>query len=289
MPDGRHRDRLLAGIGTSAHGRSRDAAHPALPDFEFAHRSPGVPPVRRVHVLTSLLCLLAATAAAAMPAVPYRLEPPKTALAKRSAAEIALLEKLNRADRKHLPRLEVVVVPEDWTDDGISHSPMPAVWPAAIPHPTAIAVDVAGQAFGAYAHGVLVRWGPVSSGRRGDETPAGFYHLNWRSKGRHSTVDEDWFMPWYFNFASRGGLAFHEFALPGRPASHACVRLLGRDARWLYGWGEGWVLGPDRSVVAYGTPVAIVGRYDFAAPPPWRSPAWLSHPVTLPLTLPVPG
>lgn len=230
-------------------------------------------------VLVHLLVCLSVSSASAS----YRLEPPRAALAKRTPAEIALLEKLNRADRAHLPRLDVLVVPDDWTD---AHSPMPHFWPAAMPYPTAIAVDVPAQAFGAYAHGVLVRWGPVSTGRRGDQTPAGFYHLNWKSRGRHSTVDEEWFMPWYFNFASRGGLAFHEFALPGRPASHSCVRLLQRDARWLYDWGQGWVLRPDRTVLAAGTPVAILGAYDFATPPPWRSP--LAAPaVTLPLTLPV--
>ncbi|MCW5892991.1 MAG: L,D-transpeptidase [bacterium] len=244
-----------------------------------------MPPVRRL-AWPALLCLLAATGAAAMPAVPYRFEPPRTALAKRSAAELALLEKLNRADRAHLPRLDVVVVPDDFADDGLTHSPMPAVWPAALPYPTAIAVDVPGQVFGAYAHGVLVRWGPVSTGRRGSQTPAGDYHLNWKSKGRHSTVDAEWFMPWYFNFASHDGLAFHQFALPGRPASHSCVRMLERDARWLFAWGHGWILGPDRKVLAHGTPVAILGAYDFAAPPPWRSAAWLSRPVTLPLALP---
>lgn len=241
----------------------------------------GVRSVHLVLVVDVLLVLSVSIASAS-----YRLESPRAALAKRTAAQLALLEKLNRADRAHLPRLEVVVVPDEWIDDELAYSPMPEFWPAALPHATAIAVDVPMQVFGAYAHGVLVRWGPVSTGRRNSQTPAGLYHLNWKSKGHHSTVDEEWYMPWYFNFASRQGLAFHEFTLPGRPASHSCVRLLPRDARWLFGWGQGWILAPDRTVMSNGTPVAILGAYDFASPPPWRSPDAATVPIPLPLALP---
>ncbi len=58
-------------------------------------------------------------------------------------------------------------------------------------------------------------------------------------------------------------------ALPGRPASHACVRLLERDARWIHDWGDGWRLDEDgRSLQAPGTPLWIVGDYDFDSPHP---------------------
>jgi hypothetical protein len=77
-------------------------------------------------------------------------------------------------------------------------------------------------------------------------------------------------MKWYYNFHNKRGLALHELELPGRPASHACVRLLARDARWIYDWGEGWTLDePGWSVLEPGTPLWILGTYDFSAPPPW--------------------
>ena len=90
-------------------------------------------------------------------------------------------------------------------------------------------------------------------------------------------------MPWYFNFQNERGLSFHEYALPGRPASHACVRLLERDARWLYAWGGGWTL-DERGweVLTRGTPVLIIGCYAFGDEPPWRSVAWLAKGVELP-------
>jgi hypothetical protein len=97
-------------------------------------------------------------------------------------------------------------------------------------------------------------------------------------------------MPLYFNFDNERGLAFHQFTLPGRPASHACIRLLERDARWLYGWGEGWTLDERGwTVLDPGTPVLILGQYDFNAPPPWRSLEYLATGVKLPEEAPPPG
>jgi len=79
------------------------------------------------------------------------------------------------------------------------------------------------------------------------------------------------------------GLSFHQYALPGRPASHACIRLLERDARWLYGWGEEWELDArGRTVLRNGTPVLIVERFDFESQPPWRSPEDLLRGIVLP-------
>jgi hypothetical protein len=89
-------------------------------------------------------------------------------------------------------------------------------------------------------------------------------------------------MPWYFNFHNTRGLSFHQYALPGRPASHACIRLLERDARWLFDWGEQWRLN-DRgwTVLEQGTPVLILNCYNFDQPPPWRDTAWVGRGVTL--------
>jgi lipoprotein-anchoring transpeptidase ErfK/SrfK len=197
--------------------------------------------------------------------------------------QIALLEKLNRRDVEHLPRAKTLAVPEDFALDELAYSPLPLAYPWAEAYPKAIVVDQPSQVFGAYEQGRLVRWGPISSGRREHPTPAGLFHLNWRSPARRSTDDPDWFMRWYFNFDNRRGLAFHQLELPGRAASHACVRLLERDARWLYDWGEGWVLDEQRwNVLQPGTPVLILGEYDFDAPPPWLAPDWLASGVELP-------
>jgi hypothetical protein len=199
-----------------------------------------------------------------------------------SEPEIALLEKLNRSDAAHLGQLPELVVPASWGDE-LSHSVLPRRYPSSEAWPTFLVVHLPGQLFGAYEFGSLVRWGPVSSGRRDTPTSAGMFALNWRSTGRASTVDPDWFMRWYFNFGNREGLAFHAYPLPGYPASHGCIRLLDRDAHWLFEWGQSWVLDLTATrVLTPGTPVFIVGRYDFRAAPPWRSLGWLSATVELP-------
>jgi lipoprotein-anchoring transpeptidase ErfK/SrfK len=200
-----------------------------------------------------------------------------------SAEQLALLEKLNRRDVPHLATAKSLIVPEEWLPDELLYSPLPLTWSWAEQHPKALLVDQPSQVFGAYEAGRLVRWGPVSSGRQKNPTPSGLFHLNWRTKGRRSTDNQDWYMPWYYNFDTRRGLAFHQLDLPGRPASHACIRLLERDAIWLYGWGEGWVLDERRrNVLVPGTPALIVGAYDFAATPPWLSLDWLARGIEVP-------
>ena len=196
--------------------------------------------------------------------------------------QIALLEKLNRADEAHLHRLFPLVVPLSWDADDRSHTVLPSRYAPAGAASKFLVVYLPGQMVGAYEFGALVRWGPISSGRRRRATPAGSFTLNWRSTGRYSTVNPAWFMPWYFNFDSRDGLALHAYTLPGYPASHGCIRLLERDARWLYEWGDAWLVDARAGVVAPGTSVFVAGAYDFAAPPPWRSLEWLSHDVQLP-------
>lgn len=133
---------------------------------------------------------------------------------------MALLAKLNRADVEHLGQLREVVLPESWIDDELSYSVLPMRYAAGEPWSTFPVAYLPGQLFGAYEFGSLVRWGPVSSGGRSNQTSSGLFRLNWRSTGRASTVDPDWFMRWYFNFGNREGLAFHAYSLPGYPASH---------------------------------------------------------------------
>lgn len=200
--------------------------------------------------------------------------------------EIALLEKLNRADAKHLPRLNQIVVPLTWRTE-LEHSPFPAAFPAAQSAAKFIVVDQPAQAFAAYENGAQVRWGPISSGREQKPTPSGLFYLNWRARTRTSTLSGEWRLNWYFNFHNRRGLAFHEFDLPGVPMSHACVRLLARDAEWIYSWGESWTLDEKGRIRTTGTPVLILGNYDFKSPAPWMTNRAIQ--VTLPAVLPGPG
>ena len=119
-------------------------------------------------------------------------------LADTTPEQMARLEQLNRADAAHLTRLRVLVAPVSWDEPSLADSVLPRRYAPANSSATFLVVHLPGQLFGAYEFGTLVRWGPVSSGRRDSVTNPGFFHLNWRSPGRHSTVNPDWFMPWYF-------------------------------------------------------------------------------------------
>ena len=216
--------------------------------------------------------------------VTYHVEPLAAGeLPKRfSPQQLGVLEKLNRRDLAHLARLSEIIVPDPWLEDELAYSPLPAEWPWAASMPKALIVHQPAQVFGAYEFGRLVRWGPVSTGRKETPTPAGSFNLTWKSKSRRSTDNDAWLLKWYFNFINSRGVSFHEFDLPGAAASHACVRLLTRDAMWLYDWGEQWVLSEDRrTVVTPGTAVIVQGEVDFKNPTPWTSAAFWTTPLML--------
>jgi len=221
--------------------------------------------------------------------VSYRLEPVDAATftTQYQPAQIAILEKLNRRDREHLVRLKEMIVPDVWLEDELAYGVLPPTWTWAEEYPKAIVVSQPAQVFGAYEFGKLVRWGPVSSGRKETPTPAGTFNLTWKTKSRTSTDNDAWLLKWYFNFVNARGVSFHEFELPGYAASHACVRLLERDAMWVYSWGEQWKLAKDgREILQPGSTVVILGQYGHGRAAPWTSLDWWQH---LPMPLPAGG
>ena len=220
------------------------------------------------------ICVLSA-GEAKKGALVYHLEATRP-LSRFAPNQLLLVEKLNRVDRAHLGRLANVIVPNRWDLDLLAYSPMPLLVPWLSDERKALVIALPAQVFGAYEHGQLVRWGPVSSGGSTHETPSGHYHLNWNARLRRSSVNAEWLMPWYFNFSDVIGLGVHQYDLPGRPASHGCVRLLEVDAKWIFRWGEA------RDVAQRGTPVLIIGNYDFSKRQPWLKPAWWVAGVTLP-------
>ena len=236
-----------------------------------------------VRVRTAMYVCGLALASASAQTIVYKVEPSQP-LTRFTADEITLLTKLNHADIAHLARLPRILVPDPWDADELMYSPMPRALPQLSQEQKAIVVDLPAQVFGAYEAGRLIRWGPVSTGDRQHKTPPGFYHLNWHARVHASSENSKWVMPWYFNFANGLGLAMHQYTLPGKPASHGCVRMLAVDAKWLYQWGDGWALAAETNkITRLGTPVLLVGNYDFASPQPWLKPEWWVRGVPLPM------
>jgi L,D-transpeptidase-like protein len=183
--------------------------------------------------------------------------------------KFALFLKVNRVDLKHVRDTDTLAVP-DSTLDTLDVSPLPLQLEPATGLPKVILVSLRVQAFGAYENGKLVRWGPVSSGKKATPTPAGLYHANWKAKQRYSTVDDSWLLKWCVNIEVHEGVSLHEYELPGRPASHSCVRLLADDAEWVYNWVDQWKLDAQQKLAAPGTPVLVFGDYAWRERAPWK-------------------
>jgi hypothetical protein len=183
------------------------------------------------------------------------------------SASLLTVLKINRVDQRHARHGQLLV--PDVIGAELGYSPFPDSLPELARVPKFILVSRQVQAFGAYENGALVRWGPTSTGKAATPTDSGLFFTNWKSRRAISTDDPSWVLDWYVNFISQKGVAFHEYGLPGRPASHGCVRLLEADAEWLYRWADQWVPGRGPAIKEYGTPVLVMGDYDYDAPAPW--------------------
>ena len=79
----------------------------------------------------------------------------------------------------------------------------------------------------------LVATSPVSTGKRGHETPAGSFPILQKRVEHYSNRYDNAPMP-YMQRLTHYGIALHGGRLPGYPASHGCIRLPHRFARRLY-------------------------------------------------------
>lgn len=258
---------ILAGCGGRAPRdlpASRAESTASAPDTAGrADEAPSAPPVRPAPSYRTV----AITGARRWIRLRKELGPERmTALLKVSRIDLA---SVHPGDTLSVPDSSTLAL--DSTARMLALSPFPLRLALPNAPPKLLLVSLRVQAFAAYDTGMLTRWGPTSTGRETLQTPVGLYHANWKARERTSTFNEEWRLKWYINLESFLGISLHEFELPGRPASHACVRLMEDDAMWLYDWVEQWRIGADpRVVLRHGTPVVIYGRYAFQEPPPWH-------------------
>ena len=184
---------------------------------------------------------------------------------------IELIERINRRDQRHFKKNGVLQVP-DVVRDALDFSPFPSGIVQIEAVPKLVVVSLRVQAFAAYEYGKLIRWGPVSSGTQKQATPANLYYTNWKERRKTSTINSSWIMNWYFNLHSSMGVAFHQYDMPGSPASYGCIRLLSSDAKWVYDWADEWGLPLiGAAPTQYGTPVIVFGEFAYGKPPPWEA------------------
>ncbi|MDX1418944.1 MAG: L,D-transpeptidase [Rubricoccaceae bacterium] len=188
-------------------------------------------------------------------------------------AKLSMAEFFNRVRIGDLAVGDTLILPEPLDLDHRAYSPFPRYYDGAAGFDKLFVIHKGAQAWAAYEHGRLRRWGLVNTGAPGYRTPAGRFNFNWKEERRVSTLSppgETWLMRYVFNFHHRRGIHVHQYQMPtGEPASHGCVRLILADAQWIYDWADPWrttvgsgALGlrsADGRILEQGTTVLVLG------------------------------
>jgi hypothetical protein len=90
--------------------------------------------------------------------------------------------------------------------------------------PTLAVVALREQRITIYSGSGKLMQASVSTGRSGYETPAGVFSILEKRREHYSNLYDDASMP-FMQRLTWSGIALHAGALPGRPASHGCIRL----------------------------------------------------------------
>ena len=203
--------------------------------------------------------------------VSYKLENTKTWLEanKSETSKLDIVTALNRVDNKTISSLDSIVIPSDFNGDIAYYLPFPMEVASLKEVDKIILFSYPSQAFAAYENGSLVYSGATNMGRKKDPTPTGLFFTNWKAEKTTSTFNDEWDLKWNFNIENKLGVGFHEYTLPGYPASHSCLRLQEKDAKYLYDFADQWILKDKENVAVQGTPVVVFGNYDFDSKKPW--------------------
>jgi lipoprotein-anchoring transpeptidase ErfK/SrfK len=203
-------------------------------------------------------------------AVTYTFENTKEWLkTNKDSANLEIAIAVNRTDKAFFTKMDSVIIPTDMSGDIAFYLPFPVEVPYLADVDKVLFFSYPTQTFAAYENGILTYTGPTNMGRKKDQTPTGLFFTNWKAEETISTFDDEWKLLWNFNIENKKGVGFHQYDLPGYPASHSCLRLLEKDAKYLYEWADQWVLVDDENVKFKGTPVIVFGSYPFGAPKPW--------------------
>ena len=188
-----------------------------------------------------------------------------------SAEEQYIILALNRLDTKNKWRADTLSIPDKFDKTLMIYSPFPRSLEVLNKVDKIALFSYPIQAYALYEFGTLIKWGPTSLGKKTAQTKRGLMFANWKKELAISTVDSEWKLPYNFNIHNRLGIGWHEYDLPGFPASHSCLRLLHDDAKYLYNWADTWRLTNNgETVKTNGTPVIVFGDYAWGKRKPWK-------------------
>src|SRR5215213_9837762 len=101
------------------------------------------------------------------------------------------------------------------------------------PGPLQIIISIKKQQLSLYSGGQLVAQSPVSTGVPGHPTPHGVFSIIQKQIYHESNIYSSAPMP-YMQRITWSGVAMHQGVVPGRPASHGCIRLPAAFAKRLW-------------------------------------------------------
>ncbi|WP_366184549.1 L,D-transpeptidase [Flavobacterium ovatum] len=187
----------------------------------------------------------------------------------KNESALQIVMDVNRTDKKNLAKMDSIIIPSKLEGKREDFLPFPLQVEALKRVDKILFFSYPTQTFAAYKNGTLVYTGPTNMGREKDPTPTGLFFTNWKAEETTSTFNDEWELKWNFNIENKLGVGFHQYELPGYPASHSCLRLQEKDARYLYDWANQWVLVDDENIKSKGTPVVVFGEYPFRGKKPW--------------------
>ncbi len=217
--------------------------------------------------------------------------------AKRGRQRAELAQMINRRIMQTYVIGDTIIMPTVFDLDFRAYSPFPRYYNGGREFDKLFIMDKTIQAFAAYEHGRLMRWGIINTGNPDEKpTPNGRFNFNWQEEFRISSdspVDEPWEMYWVMNFQLEDGLHVHQYEMPtGGPMSHGCVRLVDADAAWIYHWADTWtttssskgIASAYSKILEQGTTVLVIGNEPKGKPQPFaKGPRYPSlKPVELP-------
>ena len=179
---------------------------------------------------------------------------------------------LNRLDSKNKWRADTLAIPDKIDHSLMLYSPFPTQLEVLKEVKKMVFFSYPIQAYALYENGKLIKWGPTSMGKKAAQTKRGLMFANWKKELAISTVNRSWKLPFNFNIHNTLGIGWHQYDLPGYPASHSCLRLLMNDAKFMYNWADQWILNKGGATVkANGTPVIVFGDYQWGGKKPWKN------------------
>lgn len=178
---------------------------------------------------------------------------------------------LNRLDDKNKWRADTLAIPDKIDHSLMMYSPFPTQLDVLKEVKKMVFFSYPIQAYAMYENGKLIKWGPTSMGKKAAQTKRGLMFANWKKELAISTVNSSWKLPYNVNVHNTLGIGWHQYDLPGYPASHSCLRLLMNDAKFLYSWVDTWILSNGGATVkANGTPVIVFGDYQWGRKKSWK-------------------